>query len=87
MLWIQDLSVQDPFYILPLIMFVTMKIQQGLNPAPVDPIQAKVIKMFPVVFTVFFLFFPAGLVLYWVVNNTLSIFQQLYITKQIEKEG
>lgn len=87
MLWIQDLSVQDPFYILPLIMGVTMKIQQGLNPAPVDPIQAKVIKMFPVVFTVFFLFFPAGLVLYWVVNNTLSIFQQLYITKQIEKEG
>ena len=87
MLWIQDLSVQDPFYILPLIMGVTMKIQQGLNPAPVDPIQAKVIKMFPVVFTVFFLFFPAGLVLYWVVNNTLSIFQQLYITKQIEKQG
>jgi YidC/Oxa1 family membrane protein insertase len=87
MLWVQDLSTQDPFYILPLIMGVTMKIQQGLNPAPVDPIQAKVIKMFPIVFTVFFLFFPSGLVLYWVVNNTLSICQQLYITKQIEKEG
>jgi len=87
MLWIQDLSVQDPFYILPLIMGVTMKIQQSLNPAPIDPIQAKVIKMFPVVFTVFFLFFPSGLVLYWVVNNTLSIFQQMYITKQIEKAG
>lgn len=87
MLWIQDLSVQDPFYILPLIMGVTMKIQQSLNPAPIDPIQAKVIKMFPVIFTIFFLFFPSGLVLYWVVNNTLSIFQQMYITKQIEKAG
>ena len=85
MLWIQDLSIQDPFFILPLIMGVTMKIQQGLNPAPIDPIQAKVMKMFPIVFTIFFLFFPAGLVLYWVVNNTLSIIQQTYITKQIEK--
>ena len=85
MLWIQDLSIQDPFYILPLIMGLTMKIQQSLNPAPIDPIQAKVMKMFPIVFTVFFLFFPAGLVLYWVINNTLSIIQQTYITKQIEK--
>lgn len=83
MLWIQDLSVEDPFYILPLIMGATMKIQQSLNPAPIDPIQAKVMRMFPVVFTVFFLFFPAGLVLYWVVNNTLSIIQQWYITKSI----
>jgi len=87
MLWIQDLSVEDPFYILPIIMGVTMKIQQGLNPVPIDPIQAKVMKMFPLVFTVFFLFFPAGLVLYWVVNNTLSIIQQWYITKQINAEG
>ena len=87
MLWIQDLSIQDPFYILPLIMGITMKIQQGLNPAPIDPIQAKVMKMFPIVFTIFFLFFPAGLVLYWVINNTLSIIQQTYITKQIEKAG
>lgn len=86
-LWIQDLSIQDPFYILPLIMGLTMKIQQSLNPAPIDPIQAKVMKMFPIVFTVFFLFFPAGLVLYWVVNNTLSIIQQTIITKQIEKAG
>jgi YidC/Oxa1 family membrane protein insertase len=85
MLWIQDLSIQDPFYILPIIMGITMKIQQGLNPAPIDPIQAKVMKMFPIVFTIFFLFFPAGLVLYWVCNNTLSIIQQTYITKQIEK--
>lgn len=85
MLWIQDLSIQDPFYVLPVIMGITMKIQQSLNPAPIDPIQAKVMKMFPIVFTVFFLFFPAGLVLYWVVNNTLSIIQQSYITKQIAK--
>jgi YidC/Oxa1 family membrane protein insertase len=85
MLWIQDLSIQDPFYVLPVIMGITMKIQQGLNPAPIDPIQAKVMKMFPIVFTVFFLFFPAGLVLYWVINNTLSIIQQTIITKQIEK--
>ena len=87
MLWIQDLSVQDPFYILPIIMGISMKIQQGLNPPPIDPIQAKVMKMFPIVFTVFFLFFPAGLVLYWVINNTLSIIQQMVITKQIEKEA
>ena len=85
MLWIQDLSSQDPFYVLPVIMGITMKIQQSLNPAPIDPIQAKVMKMFPIVFTIFFLFFPSGLVLYWVVNNTLSIIQQSYITKQIAK--
>jgi YidC/Oxa1 family membrane protein insertase len=85
MLWIQDLSIQDPFFVLPVIMGITMKIQQSLNPAPIDPIQAKVMKMFPIVFTIFFLFFPAGLVLYWVVNNTLSIIQQSYITKQINK--
>lgn len=84
-LWIQDLSVQDPFYILPILMGITMKIQQSLNPAPIDPLQAKIIKMFPIVFTVFFLFFPAGLVLYWVVNNTLSIIQQWYITKGLEE--
>lgn len=82
-LWIQDLSVQDPFFIMPVIMGITMKIQQGLNPTPVDPIQARVMKMFPIVFTVFFLFFPAGLVLYWIMNNTLSIIQQWYITKKI----
>ncbi len=87
MAWIQDLSIQDPFYVLPVLMGISMKIQQGLNPAPIDPIQAKVMKMFPIVFTVFFLFFPAGLVLYWVINNTLSIVQQTIITKQIEKEA
>lgn len=85
--WVQDLSVQDPFYILPILMGVTMKIQQSLNPAPIDPLQAKVMKLFPIVFTVFFLFFPSGLVLYWVWNNSLSIIQQWYITRQIENEG
>lgn len=85
-LWVQDLSAQDPFFILPIIMGITMKIQQSLNPAPIDPLQAKVMKMFPIIFTVFFLFFPAGLVLYWVCNNALSIIQQWYITKQIEAE-
>jgi len=85
-LWIQDLSVQDPFYLLPIIYGITMKIQQGLNPAPVDPLQAQVMKMFPIVFTVFFLFFPSGLVLYWICNNTLSIIQQWYITKHVLEE-
>jgi YidC/Oxa1 family membrane protein insertase len=84
--WIQDLSAKDPFFLLPILMGITMKIQQSLNPAPVDPIQAKVMKMFPLVFTVFFLFFPAGLVLYWVMNNTLSAIQQYVITKNIEKQ-
>jgi YidC/Oxa1 family membrane protein insertase len=82
-LWIQDMSIEDPLYVLPIIMGITMKIQQSLNPAPIDPVQAKVMKLFPIVFTVFFLFFPAGLVLYWVINNTLSIIQQSYITKKI----
>lgn len=86
-LWIEDLSVKDPFYILPLIMGVTMWIQQKLNPTPPDPTQAKIMQMMPVMFTLLFLFFPAGLVLYWVVNNTLSITQQYIITKRIEKAG
>ena len=85
-LWIQDLASQDPFFILPLIMGVAMRVQQSLNPPPIDPLQAKVMKMFPLVFTVFFLFFPSGLVLYFVVNNTLSIIQQWYITKTIEAD-
>lgn len=85
-LWIQDLSAQDPYYLLPILMGITMKIQQSLNPPPIDPIQAKIMRMFPIVFTFFFLFFPAGLVLYWVMNNTLSIIQQWYITNKIVKE-
>jgi YidC/Oxa1 family membrane protein insertase len=87
MLWIQDLSMKDPFFILPLIMGATMFIQQKLNPTPPDPMQAKVMQMMPIFFTVLFLMFPAGLVLYWVVNNTLSIAQQYVITRQIERAG
>ncbi|MBV4489125.1 membrane protein insertase YidC [Pseudomonas oryzicola] len=84
MLWITDLSIKDPFFILPIIMGATMFIQQRLNPTPPDPMQAKVMKMMPIIFTFFFLWFPAGLVLYWVVNNCLSIAQQWYITRSIE---
>ena len=84
MLWITDLSIKDPFFILPIIMGATMFIQQRLNPTPPDPMQAKVMKMMPIIFTFFFLWFPAGLVLYWVVNNCLSITQQWYITRSIE---
>lgn len=86
-LWIQNLSAKDPYFILPLIMGATMLIQQKLNPAPMDPVQAKVMMILPVVFTVFFAFFPSGLVLYWVVNNTLSIAQQYVITRRVEASG
>lgn len=82
--WITDLSAQDPYYVLPLIMGVTMFIQTKLNPAPPDPLQAKVMLMMPILFTGMFLFFPAGLVLYWTVNNLLSIAQQWQITRLIE---
>ncbi|AYH46212.1 membrane protein insertase YidC [Azoarcus sp. DN11] len=82
--WIQDLSAKDPYFILPIIMGVSMLIQTKLNPTPPDPIQAKVMLAMPVVFTVMFLWFPSGLVLYWVVNNTLSIAQQWQITRMIE---
>lgn len=84
MLWIDDLAAMDPYFILPLIMGASMFIQQKLNPPPPDPMQAKVMQWLPVMFTFFFLFFPSGLVLYWVVNNVLSIAQQYIITKRIE---
>ena len=83
-LWINDLSVMDPYYVLPLIYGVTMWFMQKLNPQPTDPMQARVMQMLPLVFTFMFLWFPAGLVLYWVTNNVLTIAQQYYITKQIE---
>ena len=83
-LWIHDLSSKDPFYILPLIMGISMWIQQKLNPAPMDPVQQKVMQVLPFAFTIFFMFFPSGLVLYWVVNNVLSIAQQWHITRTIE---
>ena len=82
--WITDLSAPDPYYILPIIMAVSMFVQTRMNPTPPDPIQAKMMMIMPVVFSVFFFFFPAGLVLYWVVNNILSIAQQWQITRMIE---
>ena len=85
--WIKDLSVMDPFYVLPIVMGISMVIQQRLNPPPPDPIQAKIMMALPFVFTIFFAFFPAGLVLYWVINNVLSIAQQWVITKRIEAAG
>lgn len=85
--WIQDLSAVDPYYILPLIMGASMIIQTKLNPKPTDPIQAKVMTWMPVIFSVFFFFFPAGLVLYWVVNNIISIWQQWYVNKSIHAEA
>ncbi|HEX4869320.1 MAG TPA: membrane protein insertase YidC [Moraxellaceae bacterium] len=84
-LWIKDLSVMDPYFILPVLMMASMFVQTALNPAPTDPLQARVMKLMPLVFGVMFLWFPAGLVLYWVVNNVLSIAQQWVITRQIEK--
>ncbi len=87
MFWIQDLSAKDPYYILPLLMGATMFIQQRLSPQPPDPLQAKVMMFMPVVFTIVFLNFPAGLVLYWLVNNVLSIAQQWSITRKIERDA
>ncbi|CUB03671.1 membrane protein insertase YidC [Marinomonas fungiae] len=85
MLWIHDLSAMDPYFVLPILMGLSMLGQQALNPTPPDPMQARIMKIMPIAFTFFFLWFPAGLVLYWVVNNTLSIIQQYVITKNIEK--
>jgi YidC/Oxa1 family membrane protein insertase len=85
MLWIHDLSVMDPYFVLPLMMGASMWFMQKLNPPPPDPMQAKIMQWMPVMFTFFFLWFPAGLVLYWVVNNLLSMAQQYVITRQIEK--
>lgn len=84
--WIKDLSTQDPYYVLPIAMGITMLLQQRMNPAPLDPVQQKVMQIMPIVFTVFFAFFPSGLVLYWLVNNLLSIGQQWLITRSIEGE-
>ena len=84
-LWLDDLSIKDPFFVLPVIMGVSMFVQQKLNPPPPDPMQAKIMMSLPIVFTVMFAFFPSGLVLYWVVNNLLSIAQQWVITKRIEQ--
>jgi YidC/Oxa1 family membrane protein insertase len=87
MLWINDLSVMDPYFVLPILMGGSMFLTQMMQPEPPDPVQAKVFKMMPIMFTFFFLWFPSGLVLYWLVNNLLSLAQQLYVTRQIEKAG
>ncbi len=86
-LWVQDLSVRDPWFILPAVMMGTMFLQIKLNPKPPDPMQAKVMMLMPLVFGGMMFFFPAGLVLYWCVNNILSIAQQYFITKQIERQS
>jgi YidC/Oxa1 family membrane protein insertase len=82
-LWVQDLATPDSWLILPLLMMATMWIQFKLNPTPPDPVQAKVMAVMPIIFGVMFFLFPAGLVLYWLTNNVLSIAQQYYVTKQI----
>jgi YidC/Oxa1 family membrane protein insertase len=86
-LWITDLSTRDPYFILPLIMGAAMFGQQKLNPAPADPVQAKVMQIMPIMFTVFFAFFPSGLVLYWVTNTLLSIAQQWKVNRVVEAES
>ena len=86
-LWLTDLSSRDPFFILPIIMGGAMLFQQRLNPAPADPVQARVMQIMPVMFTGFFAFFPSGLVLYWVTNTLLSIAQQWHINKVVAEEG
>jgi len=82
--WVTDLTAPDPLFILPIIMGITSILQVKLNPQPMDPMQAKVMMIMPIAFTVMFVFFPAGLVLYWVVNNILSITQQWVINRQVE---
>jgi len=83
-LWLTNLTDKDPYFVLPVLMGISMFIQQKLNPAPIDPIQQKVFQIMPFAFTIMFAFFPSGLVLYWVVNNILSIAQQYVITRRIE---
>ena len=85
--WIQDLSAPDPYFILPVIYAISMFVQTKLNPQPADPVQARIMLMMPIIFSVFFLFFPSGLVLYWVVQNLLSIVQQWHINRTLEAEA
>ena len=87
-LWIDDMSVMDPYYVMPLLMGASMYLMQKMQPMSptMDPMQQKMMQMMPVFMTVFFVFFPAGLVLYWLMNNLISISQQLYITKQFNNE-
>ncbi|MDQ5922128.1 MAG: YidC/Oxa1 family rane protein insertase [Pseudomonadota bacterium] len=82
-LWAKDLSAPDPYYILPLILAATMFLQTFLSPAPADPVQAKMMRIMPIAFSVMFFFFPAGLVVYWITNNVLSMLQQWYVNKHV----
>jgi YidC/Oxa1 family membrane protein insertase len=82
MLWITDLSAKDPYYVTPLIMGVTMFLQQKMTPTQMDPTQEKIMLMMPVIFTFMFLNFPSGLVIYWLINNLLTILQQYLIRRQ-----
>ncbi|MFI2811096.1 MULTISPECIES: membrane protein insertase YidC [Microbulbifer] len=86
-LWIHDLSVKDPYFILPVIMGASMWLMQKLQPQPTDPTQARIMQLMPVMMTFFFLWFPAGLVIYWIANNLITIAQTWYLNKQIETEG
>jgi YidC/Oxa1 family membrane protein insertase len=86
MLWIKDLSALDPYYVLPILMAATMVLQTRMNPVPPDPVQARVMQIMPFVFSIFFFFFPAGLVLYWLVNNILSIAQQWQIQRMFDRD-
>ena len=86
MLWIHDLSALDPYFVLPILMTVTMVLQTRMNPTPPDPVQAKVMQFMPFIFSIFFFFFPAGLVLYWLVNNILSILQQWQIQRMFNRD-
>ncbi|MCC2667062.1 MAG: yidC, partial [Gammaproteobacteria bacterium] len=83
--WIHDLSMKDPFYVLPVLMGLSMFLQQRLNPPPPDPMQAKIMMLMPIVFTVLFMNFPAGLMLYWFINNTLSFLQQWFIMRSVNQ--
>jgi YidC/Oxa1 family membrane protein insertase len=85
--WIQDLSAPDPYFILPVIYAISMFVSTKLNPQPADPVQARIMLMMPIMFSIFFLFFPAGLVLYWVAQNLLSILQQWHINRTLEAEA
>ena len=86
-LWITDLSAMDPYFVLPILMGISMYLMQSLNPTPPDPIQARIMKYMPIAFTFLMLWFPAGLVLYWLCNNVLSFLQQFIITRQIERQA
>ncbi|MBN2654397.1 MAG: membrane protein insertase YidC, partial [Nitrospirae bacterium] len=86
MLWVQDLSTKDPYYVLPILMGVTMFLQQKMTPSTMDPKQQKIMLFMPIIFTFLFFTFPSGLVLYWLVSNILSIIQQYFVNKKLEAQ-